>query len=231
MIIILLKSKINICAFVDFNGEIKKIKINQGIVLAMGGFGKSQMLRDKYLPQPTNKDWGCEPNTNTGDWVEIANKINAKLKFMDKAWWVTTLKAPNEDFPRLSDFEKAMPGNYTINKSGKRIANESQNYLTFMLDVLKKQASGESCAPMYMIFDAEYRKKYPVGPLMPGKFYPDFLINKSWFKSKFLTKAKTIGIFDFAKPVFWCFTRVFTVFSYVCLGILLGILLGIFADQ
>lgn len=180
-------------AFVDFNGEIKKIKINQGIVLAMGGFGKSQMLRDKYLPQPTNKDWGCEPHTNTGDWVEIANKINAKLKFMDKAWWVTTLKAPNEDFPRLSDFEKAMPGNYTINKSGKRIANESQNYLTFMLDVLKKQVGGESCAPMYMIFDAEYRKKYPVGPLMPGKFYPDFLINKSWFKSKFLTKAKTIG--------------------------------------
>ncbi len=111
---------------------------------------------------------------------------------MDKAWWVTTLKAPNEDFPRLSDFEKAMPGNYTINKSGKRIANESQNYLTFMLDVLKKQAGGESCAPMYMIFDAEYRKKYPVGPLMPGKFYPDFLIDKSWFKSKFLTKAKTI---------------------------------------
>ncbi len=62
-------------AFVNFNGEIKKIKINQGIVLAMGGFGKSQMLRDKYLPQPTNKDWGCEPNTNTGDWIEIAKKL------------------------------------------------------------------------------------------------------------------------------------------------------------
>lgn len=179
-------------ALVNLNGENIKIKTNKGIVLAMGGFGKSQTLREKYLPKPTNKDWGCEPTTNTGDWIEIANRINAKLKFMDKAWWVTTLKAPNEDFPRLSDFEKAMPGNYTINKSGKRIANESQNYLTFMLDVLEKQSQGESCNPMYMIFDASYRKKYPVGPLMPGKFYPDFLINKSWFKSKFLTKAKTI---------------------------------------
>ena len=179
-------------ALVNLNGHTTKIKINKGIILAMGGFGKSQNLREKYLPQPTNKDWGCEPSTNTGDWIEIAKKINAKLKFMDKAWWVTTLKAPNEDFPRLSDFEKAMPGNFTINKSGKRITNESQNYLTFMLDVLKKQSNGESCAPMYMIFDAAYRRKYPVGPLMPGKFYPDFLIKKSWFKSKFLTKAKTI---------------------------------------
>ena len=51
-----------------------------------------------------------------------------------------------------------MPGNYTVNKSGKRFANESQNYLTFMLEVLKKQEQGESFTPMYMIFDSNHRK-------------------------------------------------------------------------
>jgi 3-oxosteroid 1-dehydrogenase len=46
-----------------------------------------------------------------------------------------------------------------------------------------------------MIFDANHRKNYPVGPLMPGKFFPDKLIkiiHKDWFESDFLTTANTI---------------------------------------
>ena len=58
----------------------------------------------------------------------------------------------------LSEIEKSLPGNYTVNTSGKRFANESQNYLTFMLEVLEKEKLGDSCTPMFMIFDANHRK-------------------------------------------------------------------------
>ena len=112
-------------------------------MIASGGFGQNQDMREEYLPKPTNKDWGCEPSTNTGEPIKAAEAIGAKLKFMDKAWWVTTVKAPDEDFPRLSEVEKSLPGNYTVNKSGLRFANESQNYLTFMLEVLKKEKEGD----------------------------------------------------------------------------------------
>jgi len=182
-------------AVVKKDGQIIRIKATRGIIVASGGFGQNQSMREEYLPKPTNADWGCEPKTNTGDPIKAAEAIGAQLKFMDKAWWVTTLKAPDEDFPRLSEVEKSMPGNYTVNKSGKRFSNESQNYLTFMLEVLKKQEKGESFTPMYMIFDAEHRKNYPVGPLMPGKFFPDSLVkfvHKNWFNDNFITRASSI---------------------------------------
>ncbi|MBD63291.1 MAG: hypothetical protein CMD68_04335 [Gammaproteobacteria bacterium] len=180
---------------IEKDKKLMKIKTNRGVIVASGGFGQNQSMREKYLPKPTNADWGCEPKTNTGDPIRAAEAIGAKLKFMDKAWWVTTVKAPDEDFPRLSEIEKSMPGNYTVNKSGKRFANESQNYLTFMLEVLKKQAEGESFTPMYMIFDSNHRKNYPVGPLMPGKFFPDplvQLVHRNWFNNDFITKANSI---------------------------------------
>ena len=182
-------------AVVKKDGQMIRIKATRGIIVASGGFGQNQSMREEYLPKPTNADWGCEPKTNTGDPIKAAEAIGAQLKFMDKAWWVTTLKAPDEDFPRLSEVEKSMPGNYTVNKSGKRFSNESQNYLTFMLEVLKKQEEGESFTPMYMIFDAEHRKNYPVGPLMPGKFFPDSLVkfvHKNWFNDNFITRANSI---------------------------------------
>ena len=182
-------------AVVKKDGQMIRIKTARGIIVASGGFGQNQSMREEYLPKPTNADWGCEPKTNTGDPIKAAEAIGAQLKFMDKAWWVTTLKAPDEDFPRLSEVEKSMPGNYTVNKSGKRFSNESQNYLTFMLEVLKKQEEGESFTPMYMIFDAEHRKNYPVGPLMPGKFFPDSLVkfvHKNWFNDNFITRASSI---------------------------------------
>ena len=182
-------------AVIQKDGRLIKVQARRGVIVASGGFGQNQEMREKYLPKPTNSDWGCEPKTNTGDPIKAAEAIGAQLKFMDKAWWVTTVKAPNEEFPRLSEVEKSLPGNYTVNKSGKRFANESQNYLTFMLEVLDKEKKGESCAPMYMIFDANHRKNYPVGPLMPGKFFPDKLvkiIHRDWFGSDFLTSANTI---------------------------------------
>ena len=182
-------------AIIQKDGRLIKVQARRGVIVASGGFGQNQEMREKYLPKPTNSDWGCEPKTNTGDPIKAAEAIGAQLKFMDKAWWVTTVKAPNEEFPRLSEVEKSLPGNYTVNKSGKRFANESQNYLTFMLEVLDKEKKGESCAPMYMIFDANHRKNYPVGPLLPGKFFPDMLvklIHRAWFGSDFLSSANTI---------------------------------------
>ena len=64
-----------------------------------------------------------------------------------------------------------------------------------MLEVLRKQEQGESFTPMYMIFDSNHRKNYPVGPLMPGKFFPDPLVkfvHRNWFNDDFITRANSI---------------------------------------
>ena len=41
-------------------------------------------------------------------------------------------------------------------------------------------------SPLYMVFDANFRAKYLVGPLMKSSFKPDFMLPKIYFDEGFL---------------------------------------------
>ncbi|MEE3327210.1 MAG: FAD-binding protein [Myxococcota bacterium] len=179
-------------AEVEKEGRVLRIGTRSGVLLASGGFERNAVMRDKYLPAPTDAAWTAGSPGNEGEGIEAAMRVGAGIKFMEKAWWCTTLTVPGESAPRLSIHEKSMPGNYTVNSSGLRVANESQNYQIFMRELLKKHAAGEDCYPVYMIFDADHRRKYPVGPLLPGKFLPDVFVSRDWFSSGFVTRANSL---------------------------------------
>jgi 3-oxosteroid 1-dehydrogenase len=179
-------------ARVEREGEGLMLRVDRGVLVASGGFERNSAMREKYLPPPTDVAWTTGTSGNEGEGIEAVRKIGAALKFMDKAWWCTTLTVPGESAPRLSIFEKSMPGSYTVNRAGRRVANESQNYQTFMRVLHAKHAAGEDCLPLYMVFDANHRRKYPVGPLMPGKFLPDLLVSRMWLSSGFVTRADSL---------------------------------------
>jgi hypothetical protein len=50
---------------------------------------------------------------------------------------------------------------------------------------------GPGCVPAYLVFDAEFRRKYPCGPLLQGSQRPDWLLPKR-LKREYLKKADTI---------------------------------------
>jgi len=179
-------------ATVEREGKALRVRTRRGVLLACGGFEHNQAMREKYLPDPTDAEWSSGTRGNQGDGIAAASRVGAALRFMDLAWWCTTLSVPGECAPRLSIFEKSMPGNYTVNRAGRRVANESQNYQTFMRLLHEKHAAGEDCCPLYMVFDADHRRKYPVGPLMPGKFLPDFLVAPGWFRNGFIARANSL---------------------------------------
>jgi 3-oxosteroid 1-dehydrogenase len=179
-------------ATIEREGRTLRVRTRRGVLLACGGFEHNQPMREEYLPNPTDAAWSSGTRGNQGDGILAASKLGAALRFMDMAWWCTTLSVPGESAPRLSIFEKSMPGNYTVNRAGRRVANESQNYQMFMRTLHEKHAAGEDCCPLYMVFDANHRRNYPVGPLMPGKFLPDFLLGSSWFRSGFIARANTL---------------------------------------
>ena len=174
-----------------YGSEIN-IKANKGVILASGGFEKDQNLREQYLPQPTNSDWSAANIYNTGDALKAALKLGADTHQMDTGWWSTVMKVPNQEKGWLSMVDKSMPGNYTVNKNGERFSNESQNYVSFVDDMFKQYAEGNPCAPCYMIFDSNFRKNRPCGPLLQGTMQPDSSVPKEWWTPSFLSKGDTL---------------------------------------
>ncbi|MDA9024116.1 FAD-binding protein, partial [Gammaproteobacteria bacterium] len=48
------------------------------------------------------------------------------------------------------------------------------------------------CAPCYMIFDSNFRKNRPCGPLLQGSMQPDSAVPKEWWTPSFLSKGETL---------------------------------------
>jgi 3-oxosteroid 1-dehydrogenase len=180
-------------ALVDKQGTTVRVQARKGVILACGGFEHNQQLREKYLPKPTNKEWSAGVRSNTGDGLLQGLNLNAATRLMDGAWWCTTIVTPGEVMPRLSVMEKSLPGSVMVNMNGKRIANESQNYIAYQKALFEVHDDETNpCAPMYHIFDGRFRRSYIAGPLMTKDVKPDWSIPKDWFEQKFVGKAQTI---------------------------------------
>ena len=180
-------------AVVEREGKMIRIKAEKGVVVASGGFERNQAMREEYLPAPTNADWSAGVAANTGAAITAGMKLGAKTRMMSGAWWCTTLCVPDEEAPRLAVMEKSFPGSCVVNMSGKRFANESQNYLAYQRELFKVHSDENSCAPSYQVFDARFRRNYLVGPLMTQAMKPDWTIPKKWFDTGFVAKANTIS--------------------------------------
>ncbi|MCK5881650.1 MAG: FAD-binding protein, partial [Sinobacterium sp.] len=174
------------------DGEKIQINAAKGVILAAGGFERNQALRDKYLPKPTSAEWSAGNENNTGDAILAGMNINAKTEHMDHAFWVTTYRVPGESLPRLSVSEKSLPGSVTVNAAGKRIANESQNYMAYQTEQFEKHTEEEPNSPCWIVFDRSFREDNIVGPLMTLKTRPDQTLPKRYFKSGFLAIADTM---------------------------------------
>ncbi|MDG2472552.1 MAG: FAD-binding protein [Pseudomonadales bacterium] len=178
-------------ALIERDGKTLHIEARKGVMLACGGFEHNQAMREKYLPQPTNSQWSAGHFGNTGDGIKAAEKVGAELTMMDGAWWCATIKVPAEERPRLSIMEKSMPGNVLVNPAGKRIANESENYMAYQTNWHNSHSNENPSTPAYMVFDNRFRNSYLVGPIV-GNLMPDWVLPKAWFDEDFLYKADTL---------------------------------------
>ena len=172
-------------------GRRIRIRAEKGVLLAAGGFESNQAMREKYLPNPTRAEWTCANPYNTGDVIEMGREAGAALKLMDEAWWGPTAVVPGEAQARMLVIEKSLPGSIIVNKQGKRFVKETAAYIDVVNEMYDKKSSAEPSVPSYLVFDSTFRKKYPVGPLLPGSQQPDWLVARR-LKLNFLTRAKTL---------------------------------------
>jgi 3-oxosteroid 1-dehydrogenase len=162
------------------DGVSARIRARKGVILASGGFEKSEEMRKQYLDQPTDPRWSAGSPGNTGEVIRIAaEQLGAGLEFMDEGWWGPTVMMPGEPQARMLIIEKNLPGSIIVNRAGKRFVNESSSYTKVIRGIFAANRPGEESIPAYMIFDATYRGRFPIGPMLPSNFQPDWAVSSS----------------------------------------------------
>lgn len=158
------------------------IAARHGVILASGGFEQNQVLRESYLPAPTQAAWSATPSgQNTGDALLASQTLGAQTALMDWAWWCPTIGVPKESSQRGVFAERAFPGAIVVNGLGRRFANEAEPYLEFGKAMYDDHTKTGRSLPAWVIFDAHFRFHYAMGPIMPGQIMPDRRIPSEWW--------------------------------------------------
>ncbi|CBL43841.1 conserved hypothetical protein [gamma proteobacterium HdN1] len=184
-------------AVVEHEGKKLRIRARKGVVLGAGGFEHNQAMREQYLPKPTSAEWSGSQVNNTGDAIQETIRLGAKLDLMEHAWWAPAVKIPAWDRPYIVFAERSLPGLVIVNKAGKRFSNEAAPYLEAGLAFYQANSEAEPTVPSHVIFDANFRRKFPFGPIPPGYSMPDQMISKRVWEV--LVKADTIA--ELAKKI------------------------------
>ena len=157
-------------ARVDYSGQRHTIRARRGVILGAGGFERNQSMREANLKTDgtTSALWSGSQANNTGDAITAAERIGARLEFMDCAWWAPAMRLADEDRARPMFVERALPGCMIVSQQGKRYMNESASYHVAGGEMMRLHSDACSTIPSWFLFDARYRSQYAVGPLLPG---------------------------------------------------------------
>lgn len=174
------------------NGKTLRIRAKRGVVLASGGFEANQQMREKYLPHPTRVEWTGAPHINHGEGIQAGIALGAKTGFMNSVWGAPTAHVPGAATQTTLFVERCMPHCIIVNKKGQRFVNEAAAYPDVVVAMYEDAAKGNGAVPAWLVFDAQFRKKYPAGIFLPGQMQPDSALPKDWL-DKVYYRADTLA--------------------------------------
>ncbi len=166
-------------------GEVVGVGTNHGevpgrVILAGGGFERDPALVRAFLRGPMTAPAGvaeCD-----GDCLRMAMSVGVALGNMSEAWWCPALGVPGEEVDgaplfRLVLTERARPGSLMVNGRARRFVDEAANYNDVGRSLHDFDAAGFAFPrqPAWLVFDAEYRARYSIGPLERGGADPGWL--------------------------------------------------------
>ena len=179
----LIKEKNRITGIEIESGGVKKeIFANKGVIIATGGFEWNEELVNNFLRGPLNAP--ASPPGNNGDGLILAQEVGASLGNMTSAWWSPVLSVPNDNWAEGNQksspilIERTLPHTLMINKSGKRFCNEATNYsaMAGAFHFFDPNEYGYPNLPAWIIFDTNFRQKYPFANILPGTDDPEWFI-------------------------------------------------------
>lgn len=172
---------------VQHDGREMRVRAKQGVLLGAGGFERNGQMRSKYQRAPVSPAWNAGNLRNVGDGIRMGMDAGGAVDLMERAWWTPVTLIPKSDYSWVLVVEKSMPGSFMVNGKAERFCNEAAPYL----DVGEAMYEGGAVPDAFLIFDAEFRQRYPVGPVAPGYAQPDHRLPRR-LRDGFLIKADTI---------------------------------------
>ncbi len=159
-------------------GRTLHIHARQGVVIAAGGFERNQAMRSQYHPQPSRAQWSATPPYNSGDGIRAGQVLGAATALMEHSWWAPTTCVEGEEEQRALFVERTLPGCVLVDSAGQRFVNEAAPYTDIVYAMYAHDSEAARSVPCWMVFDAEFRRKYPCGALLPGYAQPDSRVPK-----------------------------------------------------
>ncbi|MBT2555943.1 FAD-dependent oxidoreductase [Arthrobacter sp. ISL-5] len=143
------------------------------VVLASGGFEWNPRLRQAFLPFSVTP---ISAPSNEGDGLELGLKAGAAVEDMSAVWGVPVISTAAHQYDgrqsgRMGNVEMTLPGSVTVNSDGKRFVNEALNYhdASRVFASINPHTGRQQNNPAWLVFDANYLAKYPVGGSTPGQ--------------------------------------------------------------
>jgi 3-oxosteroid 1-dehydrogenase len=167
------------------DGAPTLVRGRRGVLLSAGGFERNPDMRRKYSgDQPNEAQWTMANPGNTGEVLAAAIALGAKTDHMDEALWAPIPRP--ELAPSGISLGRQFPRTIFVNKAGARFCNESNSYVE-----VGQAMYANDAVPAWMIFDDEYRSRYPwarglpkvrnLASLLPGRMPAEWVAN-GWVK-------------------------------------------------
>ena len=185
-------------AVVQKDGTNRIVMARRAIIAASGGFEQNQMLRDRFLPVPTEAIWSATAaNVNLGDALTAGLDIGAATDLTEFAWWSPTVRIPARETPNIDTrvalfSERSYPHSLCVNRNGDRFANEAMSYHEFGFAMMDDNEASGANIPCWMIFDGQYRAKSVIGSIKPSSIMPDRSLPPQWWDNV-LYRADTLA--------------------------------------
>ncbi len=175
-------------AVVQRGDQALRIRARLGVLLAAGGFEQNPTMRAEHHHLGESRpEWNSGNTHNLGAGIRMGISAGAAVDLMEEAWWTPVTRIPKSDPAWVLVVEKSLPGSIFVNANGRRFVNEASPYQ----DVVKAMYDGDAVPVCWMVFDGEFRRQYPVGPVAPGYAQPDRRLSRR-LREGFLRKGETL---------------------------------------
>lgn len=151
------------------------------VVLATGGFEWNDGLKKRFLAAELTHPHS--PPGNQGDGLVMAMDVGADLGNMTETWWYPASSLPGDTYEgrplaRFVGVERTAPHSILVDRFGRRFVDEAANYNDMVKAFFSFDANEylPRHLPCWVVFDSQYRSRYPVATLRPTDPDPDWLV-------------------------------------------------------